>query len=85
MNVKEDPTVIKSTKVYTKSHIPYRYVLRYLPTQLPSFPYAAHRENMKLVGDTWEPTNRYWASFRTSLEEAEKEYQKKIESEGVMG
>lgn len=85
MNIKEDPTIIKSTKIYMKSHIPYRYTLRYLPKQLPSFPYAAHRENMTLVDGVWEPTDRYWASFRTSLADAEKEYNKKIESEGPHG
>lgn len=85
MNIKEDSTILKSTKIYTKSHIPYRYTLRYLPDQLPSTPYAAHRENMALVNDVWEPTVRYWASLKTTLEEAEKEYNKKIESEGPHG
>lgn len=85
MNIKEDPTIIKSTKIYFKSHIPYRYALRYLPKQYPAFPYAAHRENMVLVGDTWEPSERYWASLRTSLADAEKEYLKKIDTEGHMG
>jgi len=85
MLIKADPTIIKSTKIYFKSHIPYRYTLRYLPTALPSFPYAVHRENMLLVGDTWEPSIRYWASFNTAIEAAEKEYQKKIDSEGSMG
>lgn len=85
MNIKEDPSIIKSTKIYFKGHIPYRYTLRYLPVQLPAFPYAAHRENMVLIGDTWEPSVRYWSSFKTTLEEAEKEYNKKIESEGPHG
>jgi hypothetical protein len=40
---------------------------------------------MLLVGDTWEPSIRYWASFNTAIEAAEKEYQKKIDSEGSMG
>ena len=85
MNIKEDSTILKSTKIYFKGHIHYRYVLRYLPKELPKFPYAAHRENMVLINDIWEPSVRYWASLKTSLEAAEKEYQNKIDSEGVMG
>lgn len=85
MNIKEDPTIIKSTKIYVKSHIPYRYVLRYMPKEFPSFPYAAHRENMVEVNGVWEPTVRYWASLKTTLADAEKEYNKKIETEGPHG
>lgn len=85
MKIKEDPTVLKSTKIYFKGPVPYRYTLRYAPKQFPAFPYSAHRENMVLVGDTYEMKDRYWSSYNLTLEAAEKEYQKRIDSEGVMG
>lgn len=85
MNIKADPTIIKSTKIYFKGPAPYRYTLRHLPKEFPSFPYAAHRENMACVNGVWEPVERYWASLRTTQAEAEKEYLKKVESEGLMG
>jgi hypothetical protein len=81
MKVIDDPTVLKSSKVYLSGPYPYRYVLRYVPKQDPSHPYHANRENMKLVSDTWEPECKYWTSCRDSLEEAEKEYQKKLDTE----
>ena len=79
--VREDSTVVKSSHVYMSGPAPYRYVLRYAPRENPLLPYVAHRENMKLVNQVWESDIRYWCSPRTSLEEAEKEYQKKLDTE----
>ena len=79
--VKEDSTVLKSTGVYMGGPVPYRYVLRYEPKRDPSHPYTAHRENMKLVSGVWESDIRYWCSCRDNMEDAEKEYQKKLDTE----
>lgn len=79
--VKEDSTVLQSSHVHMSGPVPYRYVLRFIPKQDPAHPYYAHRENMKLVNGVWESDVRYWCSPRASLEEAEKEYQKKLDTE----
>lgn len=83
MLIKEDHTVLKSTKISKKGPVPYRYVLRHIPKEEnPSQPYLACRENMVLNGEVWEPSCRYWCAYRDSVEDAEREYQKRIDSEG---
>ena len=84
VKIKEDSAIIKSTKVYMKGPLPYRYVLCHSPKRFPQFPYSAYRENMVLVNGIWESDIKYWCSYNSTLDAAEKEYQKRIDSEGVM-
>ncbi len=80
-SIKEDPTVITSTKIYFGGPCPYRYVIRFVPEEDPVQPYIAHRENMKLNNGVWVADVRYWCSPCKFLAEAEKEYQKKLDTE----
>jgi hypothetical protein len=85
MRVAEDSTVLKSTKVYLGSHHPYQYVLRHIPLVDPVTPYLACRENMKLVDGIYEVDCRYWCAYRDNQIDAEKEYNKRVETEGPKG
>ena len=76
---KEEPEVLKTSEVYTGGHIPYRYVIRQLPYGKDCF--LACRENMELIGQEWVTTIRYWCAYCETLEAAEKEYTKRLDTE----
>ena len=78
--IKEDETILKSSHLYKNAFTKYRYVLRLL--KYGSEPFEACRENMHLVNGVWEPSCKYWTSYSDNLKTAEKEYLKRIETEG---
>jgi hypothetical protein len=73
MNIKNDPSVLLHSPIQIQEGLrPYRFVLRHEPGQFQ--PFISHRENLKLVGDTWVHEDFYWGHYFSSKDEAEKDF-----------
>lgn len=72
-----DPTIINHTYIKVCDGLrPHRLVLRHLPDEVK--PYVTHMENMKLVGDdTYGHEDFYWGNYFDSLEDANKDFEKR--------
>jgi hypothetical protein len=81
IKVKPDPKVVEQSKIYLSGPVPYRYAIKF-EWNIPKVAYTVCRENMKLVNGEYVATDRYWCSFRNILNEAKKEFQKKVDKIG---
>lgn len=73
---KDDASIVQAKALHIEEGcMPYRYVLRYQPYQFQK--YSVHRENMKLVGNTWEHMEFYWGHYFSSLDLAQRELNRK--------